>query len=468
MHTRFLFCNGPSDGVAIIEAQSGRTCTYGELDAASLLVEQALGGSKRLVFHVTDNKIASVASLLGSLRAGHAVALISPTMAGVARTALDELYRPDFIIGDKTAPKEEHYRPVFGLQDSYERVLKDGGNIHPDVGILLSTSGSTGSPKFVRLTNAGVVHNALAIREALSIGNHDVAYAHLQLHYSYGLSVLTSHLAAGAKIVLTNAGLMQPAFWADACTHEITHFPGVPFHYEMMLKLGFARLKLPKVAAMTQAGGRLALELQRKVHDWQSQNDGKFYVMYGQTEAAPRITTLQHEDLVAKIGSVGPALSGGKIDICGPDGASLPIGESGEVFYRGPNVMMGYATCRGDLMSPDMLGGRLATGDLGRLDAEGCLFITGRASRFAKIAGLRIGLDEIEQALGAGFATSSTDHKLIIWRLPTAQHLPEQVLDTMDSTFGIARSMCKVVDVDALPVRDNGKIDYKALQEMTS
>jgi acyl-coenzyme A synthetase/AMP-(fatty) acid ligase len=468
MQTRFLFCDGDKDAIALIEAKSGRAATYGELDAASAACADLLSGPKALVFHVTENTIDSVVSLLGCLRAGQSVALISPTLVEQPRAGLDTLYQPDFIISSLSLASHDDYclrNEALGL---YERKVRPVRSIHPDLGVMLSTSGSTGSPKFVRLSHGGLAHNATAIAKALDIKADDIGYGHLQLHYSYGLSVLTSHLSKGARVVLTDAGLMQPAFWADARAHAITHFPGVPFHYEMMMKLGLARLKLPAIRTMTQAGGRLGLELQTKMHDWQSQNGGSFFVMYGQTEAAPRITTLPHALLPEKLGSVGPSLEGGEIIIADPTGQPVAMGQTGEVIYCGPNVMMGYATCSDDLALPDQMGGRLATGDMGKLDKDGYLFITGRASRFAKIAGLRIGLDEIEHALGVGTAATGTDQKLIIWCLPTAPMDSEAILSLLDSRFGLARSLCKVVEIDLFPVLENGKRNYKALQEMSS
>jgi acyl-coenzyme A synthetase/AMP-(fatty) acid ligase len=468
MQTRFLFCDGAEDAVALVEAKSGISLTYGQLDQASSRYSKSIAGPKGLVFHVTDNTIQSVVSLLGSLRAGHAVALISPTIAMPQRAALDAVYKPDFIISEHMPPDNADYRDDQTMRNLYVRTGQEQRGVNPDLGVLLSTSGSTGSPKFVRLSHAGFSHNAQAIALALNIQANDIAYGHLQLHYSYGLSVLTSHLAKGAQIVLTDAGLMQPAFWADARTYAVTHFPGVPFHYEMMLKLGLARLKLPSIATMTQAGGRLGLELQVKMHDWQSQNGGQFFVMYGQTEAAPRMTTLPHNRLPSKLGSVGPSLAGGQLLITDTSGNGLSHGEAGEVIYQGPNVMMGYATCRNDLALPDQTGGRLATGDIGYLDEDGFLFITGRASRFAKIAGFRIGLDEIEQALDVGIAAIGTDQKLVIWRLNAGAMDSEAILAILENRFGLARSLCKVAEIEAFPVLENGKLDYKVLQEMSS
>ena len=229
--------------------------------------------------------------------------------------------------------------------------------IDPAVQMLLSTSGTTGSQKYVRLSRDAVVANARQIAQALAIDGRSVGIAHLPLHYSYGLSVVTSHLTAGGRLCLINDSITSQSFWSKIASVGGSHFPGVPFHYVALARLG-AGLVPDSVKTFTQAGGALDLRVQTKIRDWATQRGGRFFVMYGQTEAAPRMATLHHADHARKAGSVGVALDGGRFSIVDESGAPAPADVVGTVVYEGPNVMQGYAVSRADLGKGDEMNGR--------------------------------------------------------------------------------------------------------------
>jgi acyl-coenzyme A synthetase/AMP-(fatty) acid ligase len=464
MKLELISKSAPEENIALVDAKTGECFTYLQLRRAVAEWVVRLAAPRSLIFHFSRNSFASVAALFGALEAGHAVALINPQLVDGARARLIETYLPELLIDLPVGS-------VAGYQKNAEtevwvRSAGAAGEIHPDLAVLLSTSGSTGSPKFVRLTGAAVLHNARAIAQVLDITPADVGYGHLPIHYSYGLSVLASHLVSGASVVLTDNGPMATGYWSDIGKYGVSHLPGVPFHYQMMLKLGLARLKLPFIKTMTQAGGRLSPELQVLVHAHQESQGGRFHVMYGQTEASPRMTTMPHENLLQKLGSVGPALPDGRIDIVKADGETAESGENGEVVYCGPNVMMGYAQTRPDLALGDVNRGRLATGDLGYCDAEGYLFITGRSARITKIAGVRVSLDELEQALNGQAALVGVGEKLVVFR-PALTGLSERdVLDMFERDFGILPHNCRFIEVEALPVKDSGKLDYAVMETM--
>lgn len=280
------------------------------------------------------------------------------------------------------------------------RTAASAGPLAAELGLLLLTSGTTGSSKFVRLSWSAVAANARQIAASLSLTPDSVAIAHLPFHYSYGMSVATSHLAAGGRIAFIEDAVTSPDFWGKVRASGGTHFPGVPFHYNVLARLGFDMVP-PSVDTFTQAGGHLDERMQIAVRARADERKARFFVMYGQTEAAPRISCMPSERLREKLGSVGIAMPGGRLVIVDPEGAPLPAGETGRVVYEGPNVMMGYAEHRADLALGDVTGGRLETGDLGRLDADGFLFLSGRAARFAKIAGLQLSLDDMERELAS-------------------------------------------------------------------
>ncbi len=387
--------------------------TREEVRTASLgLAQNIASAQKRLVFLLCGNTCETIIGLLAAAAASRAVALIDPSLAEDKLGGLIDAYRPDLVLS--TPDIGEKLRDLGGASSewrSYESragvvewIARDAGaasvDIDPALQLLLSTSGTTGSQKYVRLSRDAIVANAGQIAEALAIDEHSIGIAHLPLHYSYGLSVVTSHLAAGGRVYLVNDSITSPSFWSKIANVGGSHFPGVPFHYAALARLG-ASLVPDSVKVFTQAGGALDPRIQAKIHDWATLRVGRFFVMYGQTEASPRMTTMQHADFSRKAGSVGVALAGGRLSIIDEKGALLPADAIGTVVYEGPNVMLGYAMSRADLGKGDEMKGRLETGDLGRLDAEGFLYLTGRTKRFAKIAGYRLGLDEIEQELFA-------------------------------------------------------------------
>jgi acyl-coenzyme A synthetase/AMP-(fatty) acid ligase len=337
---------------------------------------------------------------------------------------------------------------------------------HPDLALLLSTSGSTGSPKFVRLTRANVEANADSIRRALGITESDVPVAHLPIHYSYGLSVLNSHLLAGASILLSSGGLVSSTFWDAIRRYRVDSFSGVPYTYQMLRRLGLEEVNAPTLRIMTQAGGQLDIQNIAYFHERMTERDGGFWVMYGQTEATARISILPSEELSRKLGSAGRAIPGGTLSILNETGEAAAVPDvEGELAYTGPNVMLGYATKRSDLTKGDELKGCLFTGDRARLDEDGFVFILGRTKRDAKVFGLRINLDEIEALVkqhGPAAAVAGSNRVVIFCEFGTeASH--SKICDALSAKLKIHRSAFEFRSIDGLPTKDSGKINYENL-----
>ena len=453
--------------------------TRDELRAASLgLAENIASERKRLVFLFCGNTCETLIGLLAAAAAGHAVALIDPSLAEDKLSALIEAYRPELVL---SAPDiGETLRNLGGASGgwrSYESragvvewTATDAGaplvEVNPALQLLLSTSGTTGSQKYVRLSRDAIVANAGQIAEALAIDEHSIGIAHLPLHYSYGLSVVTSHLAAGGRVYLVNDSITSPSFWSKIANVGGSHFPGVPFHYAALARLG-ASLVPDSVRVFTQAGGALDPRIQAKIHDWATLRGGRFFVMYGQTEASPRMTTLQHADFSRKAGSVGVALAGGRLSIVDVKGAPLPADGIGTVVYEGPNVMLGYAMSRADLGKGDEMKGRLETGDLGRLDAEGFLYLTGRTKRFAKIAGYRLGLDEIEQELFAVCSVACIDlgEKIAVVHEQESETALKARVRELAANYKVPSSSFSLLKTAQIPRGASGKINYAQLKE---
>ncbi|MFA7429777.1 MAG: AMP-binding protein [Rhodospirillaceae bacterium] len=334
--------------------------------------------------------------------------------------------------------------------------------VHPDLALLLPTSGSTGSARLVRLTGQGLKVNTADIIQALGITADDCAVGHLSPWYSYGLSVLHSHLMAGGGIVVTRRGLLDAGFWDMVRQAKATTLPGVPFHYQTLRRFDLDRLDLPALRTMTQAGGRLDARLVKHFADLMAARGGRFFVMYGQTEAAPRIAVHAPEDVAVRPASVGRPLAHVDVTVEDPDGRVLAPTEVGQVVVRGPNVMMGYATERADLERGDEMGGVLRTGDRGFLDADGVLTLVGREARFAKMFGLRLDLEAIERAIEAPSVVVEKGDRLIILTEgdAAAARVAAIALTGLTPAVVVGRS------VESLPRLPNGKIDLRGAEAL--
>jgi acyl-CoA synthetase (AMP-forming)/AMP-acid ligase II len=431
---------------------------------------------KALVFLLAHNRPAVLVAFLAAAAAGHAVALIDPGRPADRLDTLCARYRPDIVAGLEEA---EWIRRANGRPDDWEiaraqglilasrKAPSPGSMIAPDLTVLLLTSGTTGSARFVRLSGTAVTTNAQQIASSLALDTRSVAVAHLPLHYSYGFSVVTSHLVSGGRIAMLDDTVTSASFWDKVKASGGTHFPGVPFHYSVLARLGFDTVPA-SVDTFTQAGGHLDTRIQKTILEHTAARGARVFIMYGQTEASPRITTLPHARWREKLGSVGIALPEGKLTIVDADGKPLPADAVGALVYEGPNVMMGYAEGRDDLAAGDLLCGRLETGDLGWLDRDGYLFISGRAARFAKIAGLRLSLDDIEKEISPLGPAACIDRgeRIIVGFEGAVPEGAKARLKSIALACGIPSASFAVRAVADMPRKPSGKIDYARLKEM--
>jgi hypothetical protein len=295
-----------------------------------------------------------------------------------------------------------------GWSIARQRTRSAAPPVHADLALLLSTSGSTGSPKLVRLSHANLASNAAAIAESLRVTAADRAITALPLHYCYGLSVLHSHLSVGAAVVLETASVVDPCFAAAVERHGVTNLATVPHTLDLLEHAGPERVHVPSLRLLTHAGGRLAPEAAARWLERADRWGVEFVQMYGQTEATARMAVLPAAIARRHPGVLGVPVPGGELTV--EPVAELPAGVpagTGEIVYRGPNVMMGYAEVPDDLSRGTELA-ELRTGDLAVQDpASGMLAIVGRRARFVKPFGVRIDLDQVERELvEAGLASN--------------------------------------------------------------
>ena len=460
-------------GPALIDAATKRVLDFTDLVELGSAAVDPMGNRKSLLMLYTEQTVSSVVFYAGTMMRGHAVALIDAAGPPELRHGLLERYRPRWVAGPE-GTAESLAAAGLAVDEAFPEaggeLVRMGGadpiDVHQNLSLLLSTSGTTGSTKFVRLSRRNVESNATAIAEYLGLDPDERPISSLPLHYTFGLSVLNSHWAIGAPLVLTDRSMLQEAFWDAFTSHGCTSLAGVPFSYQMLERIGFRKRDLPTLQTMLQAGGALDPSLQDVYRRHLEDRAGRFFVMYGQTEATARISYVPPDRLEEKLGSVGIPIPGGSLSIATAEGPTSEPGATGEVVYAGPNVMMGYAEGSGDLALGDKLGGVLHTGDLGRLDDDGFLTLTGRSKRIAKVYGLRVNLDEVEARLGSGgpaAVIADGDQILAFCAFGDDEALETLRLD-MARQYRIANAALVLQRVGAIPTTTSGKVDYERVQ----
>lgn len=369
---------------------NGVSITYSELEKFQKKYIEGIK-ERSLIFIICTNSIDSIIFYSACLKNKIIPMLLDEGISDEKLENLITKYSPNFLFmpndrnDDLFKDKTMTRFPEYALYCIDKNINE---NVNKELALLLPTSGSTGSEKFVRISYTNILSNTQSIVEYLNINEDDVAITSLPMSYTYGLSVINTFLYANAMIVVTQSKMIQSVFWELMSKYKVTHFSGVPYTYYALKKFGLSKIENSFVKVMTQAGGKLPEYLQEFYADFAKKNDIKFYIMYGQTEATARMTYLPEEYAGLKAGSVGIPIPGGKIEI-----------NDDEVVYTGMNVSMGYAKCGNDLEKEDEFKGVLYTGDVGYFDKDGFLYLKGRKDCFAKIFGKRVNLSEIEKYL---------------------------------------------------------------------
>jgi len=440
--------------------------SYGELAGLVSGAERVLRhDAKALVLCAGDRDLPTLLAYLAALRMGHAVAFL-PASAEILSA-----YQPEFVVpapGSQTGLADLGYRPaaepIAGTTIFSRNTGRPAGDIYTDTALLLATSGSTGSPKTVRLSCSGLTDNTAAVIGALGITAAERAPTTLPITHAYGLSVLNTHLLAGAGIVLNDRPPLSLATWDHLVRSGATSFAAVPMTYAAFGPAHVTLLGRSMIRTMTQSGSRLGEDLTMRLVQMMDQREGRFFVMYGQTEATSRIARLDPADLPSRLGSVGTAVPGGTITIRPAPVHARAVPGEGAVHYRGPGVMLGYATRRADLCRGAEVD-VLDTGDLGYL-REGYLYLTGRAKRIVKVLGVRTSLDDLERIVErpghpVAVIAGTDDVVHLIGAGDAAVH--EQQRRELVESLGVPSRHVVLRHVDRLPRTPGGKVDYQAL-----
>jgi acyl-CoA synthetase (AMP-forming)/AMP-acid ligase II len=430
--------------------------TYCELDDRMTRFAARIGNErKKLIAIEAHSSDQAIVAYLSALRAGHAVAMLPPGT-------------PDVL-----ADFEARFSPDLVFQRTGERwrlTQTDGDSshlgLHDDLALVLMTSGSSGIPRAVRLSAANLTANANSIGKYLALQPDDSACCILPLHYSYGLSVLNSHMSAGATVCLPGVSVRDPAFLSMLEEAGCTNFAGVPYSYELLEKSGFRKRRFSNLRFMTVAGGRMSADLVRQYNRHMRANGGEFFAMYGQTEATARIAYVPADCLEGNEDGIGVAIPDGELLLLDESGRPVTTsGAEGQLVYTGPNVMMGYGETRKDLARGHELSS-LKTGDLAMRDENGLYRITGRINRFSKIAGIRIGHDFLEAALGAqGVQAAVVGDDRIIQVFVCGDFDSDHVCRLLVEASGLTAMQIRVCRMRELPRLSSGKVDYASLRQ---
>ncbi|MDI2098479.1 AMP-binding protein [Ruicaihuangia caeni] len=442
----FPFLGGGPRDVALIEG--GREVLYEELACRVAERAERLGDTRRLVMITAGNAVEPIVTYLAALAGRHPVMFVADDEAGRrSRETFVELFNPDVV----AAGRDESWALC-------ERRRGTSHELHPELAMLVGTSGSTGSAKLVRLSHENLRSNAAAIAQYLNLTRDDRGVTTLPLQYCYGLSVVNSHLTAGASVALTDRSVSDEQFWRDFAAVGATSFAGVPYTFELLEASRFEERSLPSLRYITQAGGRLAPELVRRYARLGKDRGFELFVMYGQTEATARMAYLEPGLAETKAGAIGGPIPGGSLRVDLEAGTDV-----GELVYSGPNVMLGYAHSAADFALGRTVH-ELRTGDLARHRRDGLFEVVGRMNRFAKVFGLRIDLDELEQRLAAdGFDVrlASANERLLVFAL--AERHVAGARHRAAAVIGVPLHAVEGFAVAEFPRTASGKPDTAAL-----
>lgn len=457
-----------------VETEHGKSITYAQLEEASDSIAVDME-PRKITFCLCENTLGSLVGYVAFMTHNIPTVLLDGSKDMEIILSLIEHYKPQYLwmptnrmdklkaclsTGSRTAEVcmyEDYVLVELGKQ-SYE--------IHPDVLLCLTTSGTTGSPKLVKLTEENLRSNAESIAEYLKITEKERAITSLPMYYSFGMSVINSHLIKGATLLLTDKAVIQREFLNFLKEGKATSIAGVPYTYEMLRRLRFLKMDLPELKTMIQAGGKLNANIVKEYVEAAQASGKEFIVMYGQTEAAPRMSYLPFDKALEKYASIGIPIPGGKLSVRDVNDQEITTPDTdGELIYEGPNVCMGYAECIEDLAKDDENNGVLHTGDLARFDNEGYFYITGRMKRFVKVWGNRCNLDATEQlvkAITTSCACVGVDDKITIF--VTKEGLETQIKDYLVEKTGLNVRAFEVRVVEEIPTLPSGKLDYQLMK----
>lgn len=445
--------------LSFIEASNGKSVPIGTL-------YRSLGLNpveKGLIFLYNDNQVSSIEVLLNFYGTQHTIAILGQKLNTEFKTRLENEYRPKYIFDQGRNEIEGYLSKDFSEKIGIfvKKDYQDEVKIHPDIKILLSTSGTTGIPKLVKLSDENLYQNALSILQYMPILETDVVPLNVPINFVYGFSIFTTNCMRAGKIVSTDKDIMQKAFWEEMEEFGYSTLGGVPYLYENLNRLGFFTKDNQSLRYLTHTGGVINSELRKTIFSYCHKFDKEFFAQYGQTEAGGRMAYLTTAGLLEEETSIGTPVQGGSFEI---------NEDSGELLFSHPGIFGGYANTLEDLKTYEQPR-VLATGDTARKGKNGIYYITGRIRRIMKLFGIRLNLDEVEFILkneweGNTFVCLNSHDKKIIVLYDNNTINPKAITETIKTKLRINPLYIVAEYIESFPLSPNGKINYPLLQEL--
>ena len=452
--------------VALVSEQ-GRKYSFKDLAESSVsYIDKIQPDSVCILF--CDLSETAVIYYVGLIRKKITTILIDTNQDPQTIKKLISSYSPNYIIsplksGDIPTPFE-----VIENQNDF-CVYQNKSEIHDSglqwTSLCLSTSGSTGSAKFVKLSLKNIESNTQAIIRAVDINQDQITITTMPMNYSYGLSVINTSLEVGGMLVLNTGQVTSKEFWRKIHEFKVNTISGVPYIYEQLSRISPDFLEKTEISKLTQAGGKLTKPARDHFRMIAKATRIKFYVMYGQTEATARMAVLPPEDFGQFDDAIGFAIPGGELTVRDDSGARVKSpGTIGEICFEGPNVFQGYATGRVDLIGNRESTTLLMTGDLGYFDATGRCYISGRLKRIVKLLGNRINLEEVEHLLlEQGFETVCIEYQDKLGVISLVEEIPKETKTYLLEYLRINPALVIFKTTSRIPRLLSGKIDYPSL-----
>lgn len=455
----------PAYAVAALD-DNGGVLSYGSLVEMATEVKQTLA-ERELVFCLCENKVGSLAGFLAVYDNKDVPLLLSASIDRELLDALFTTYHPSYFWMPNALVNEFGYAPVYEKWGySLCKTGQTAPAMHPELSMLMTTSGTTGSPKLVRHKYGNIEANAKNVASVFEWTTEERGIMDLPMQYTMGLNVINSHLYAGATVLLISSNLLSPNYWKFIKEQQGTNFTGVPYSYEIFNKLRFTRMDLPYLTTLAEGGGKLSDNLFQTFATYAEEKGKRFFATFGTTETSARLAYLPPKDATTHIGSIGKAIPEGKLMLVDENGSEITAPEvEGELIYEGPNVTMGYGVCVEDLLKGDEFCGVYHTGDIAKKDADGYFYIVGRMKRFLKLFGLRVSLDQsekiIKDSLGVDCACAGDDQKMKIYITDEVQKDATKKL--IAEKTGLVPTSFEVIVIPAIPRFESGKVNYRQL-----
>ena len=448
--------------------EGGNSVSYRELlDESDRFASKLV--SRCLALCIASNTPAFLTAYIGFLRKGVVPVLLPAQFEINSLIDLIKTFKPSYLllptfVGE--IPLGYQYSQSIGSYQLFWNSIASP-ELNKELALLMTTSGSTGSSKLVRISYQNLQTNICSIKEYMELESTSRAITTLPFNYSYGLSIINSHLFVGGSIILNEHSIAEMQFWEKFEKLSATHLGGVPFTYEMLKRFQSKLFSIKSLKVLTQAGGRLSKELVDFFAKESATRSVKFFVMYGQTEATARMSYLRCEDALLRPTSIGKAVPGGRFSIIDQTGGVvLEPNQEGELVYEGANVSMGYATSQTDLAKGDENFQRLFTGDIATFDEFGYFYIVGRTSRIAKIYGVRINLEELDSylySLGVTSASVTDDSK--IWVFAEGKFSETITHSQICKFLNLREGLVVVKAIECIPRTSSGKVDFRELSK---